>query len=279
MILPEKGDPTTPSSSSLSPAPHAPGYYSSSTYTPSSSGSGASASLRPPPRWHAMNSSETALGLVASRPPPSPSHSHSHSQSYLPLPTKREAPSLMRIPPPDLPRTPFHPMFLFAEENRLEKGFASTFPPSSNHPHPFTISDVNETDWLQFLAEIRIVANLTEKDVDTAYHVPVVSAIPLINLAVAFAITHHIKRKKPRLVSLLIDKWNHHFFHPRNIEIILMRGQIKISGQSDQPVGNLYIPRTVNFKAPPMDDSDGDGKHSSKSSDKTYRLFVVSMAA
>ncbi|KAJ6493200.1 hypothetical protein C8R45DRAFT_989139 [Mycena sanguinolenta] len=279
MILPDETDAKTPTSASLSARP-APGYYSSSTYTPSSSGSGTSASLRPPPQWHARHSSETALGMVASRPPPLASH----SQSYLPIQTKREAPSLTRIPPPNLPRTPFQPMFLFAEENSLEKGFSSAIPPSSNYPHPFTTLDINEPDWLQFLSEIRTVANLTEKDVDTAYHVPVVSAIPLVNLAVALAITHHIKRKKPRLVSLLIDKWNHHFFHPRNIEIILMRGQVKVSGQSDQPVGNLYTPRTVNFKPPPMSDTDsktsGGDRHGSKgSSDKTYRLFVVSMEA
>jgi hypothetical protein len=178
-------------------------------------------------------------------------------------------------------------MFLFAEENSLRRGFPSVLPPTSSQPHPFALHDVYETDWTQFLTEMRVVANLNEKDVNTAYCIPVVSAIPLVNLAVAAAITHHIRRKKPRLVSLLVDKWNHHFFHPRNIEVILMKGQVKLSGQSDQAVANLYTPRTVNFKAPPVggDGGDGDGggggvPHGHKSSsDKTYRLFVVSMDA
>ncbi|KAJ7887307.1 hypothetical protein B0H14DRAFT_3127663 [Mycena olivaceomarginata] len=111
------------------------------------------------------------------------------------------------------------------------------------------------------------------------------------HLALASAITHHIRRNKPRLVSLLVDKWNHHFFHPRNIEVILMRGQVKLSGQSDQPVANLYTPRTVNFKLPPLEDATSDGKsppaakggsargHGSGNADKTYRLFMVSMEA
>lgn len=70
-----------------------------------------------------------------------------------------------------------------------------------------------------------------------------------------------------------------------------MRGQVKLSGQSDQPVANLYTPRTVNFKPPPLEDATSDGKsppaakggsargHGSESADKTYRLFVVSMEA
>ncbi|KAJ7237522.1 hypothetical protein B0H12DRAFT_1190542 [Mycena haematopus] len=281
MILPEKGDATTPTSSSLSaPSPYSPGYYSHSHLAPSSS-SGASASLRrPPAQWSAINSSETALGLVGSHPPPA-------SQSHVYIPVQREAPSLTRVPPSNLPWTPFQPIFLFAEQNSLTKGFPCTLPPSSSQPHPFTTHDIYETDWTQFLNEMRIVANLNEKDVNTAYHVPVLSAIPLVNLAVAMAITHHIKRKKPRLVSLLVDKWNHHFFHPRNLEVILMRGQTKLSGQSDQPVANLYTPRTVNFKPPPLNGQDdleskpsSDEKPPSKgSSDKTYRLFVVSMEA
>lgn len=66
------------------------------------------------------------------------------------------------------------------------------------------------------------------------------------------------------------------------MEVILMQGQNKISGQSDQPVPNLYTPRTVNFTPPPLGDakdsqsSPGDGKGGR---DKTYRLFVVSMEA
>jgi len=185
-------------------------------------------------------------------------------------------------------------MFLFAEQNSLRKGFPFVLPPSAHQPHPFALCDVNETDWTQFLSEMRNVASLTDNERKAMYCVPFLSAIPLINIAIAGAIKHHIRGKKPALVSLLVDKWNHHFFHPRNIEVILMRGQTKLSGQSDQPVASLYTPRTVNFKPPPLaderdaaenradgrDPGDRDKRSThAHSNDKTYRLFVVSMEA
>ncbi|KAJ7358242.1 hypothetical protein DFH08DRAFT_848111 [Mycena albidolilacea] len=293
ILLEEKADKTGPSSSSLSAPSHyaSAGYYANTDYAPSSSGG--SASLRPPPQWPA-SASETALPLAGSPPVSAssfPPLSATHSHTYIPVAVKQPVASFTRPAPINLERTPFQPMFLFADGNSLGNGFPNVLPPSTNQPHPFFVHDINETDWTTFLGDMQRAARLTEKDTRTAYCVPVVSSIPIINLALASAITHHIRRKKPRLVSLLVDKWNHHFFHPRNIEVILMRGQVKLSGQSDQPVANLYTPRTVNFKPPLLEDATSDGKsppaakggsargHGSGNADKTYRLFVVSMEA
>ncbi|KAJ7189171.1 hypothetical protein C8R46DRAFT_1056736 [Mycena filopes] len=282
MILPEeKADKSSPAYAAAAPAP----VYAHTEFAPSppSSATSGSSSLRPrdrlrvglePPRWPA-SASETALSSTLSSssgsafPPLHTTHSHSQQSGYLVL--KQPAASLTRVPPPNLPRTPFPPLFLLADGPSLRSGFPAVPPPSTEQPHPFTLHDVNETDWLQFLTDLRNVSNLTEEDRQTAYCVPVLSSVPIINLAIATAITHHIQRKKKWLASLLVDKWNHHFFHPRRIEVILMRGQTKLSGQSDQPVANLYTPRSVNFTAPPPPPS------ATSSGDRTYRLFVVSM--
>ncbi|KAF7362645.1 hypothetical protein MVEN_00613600 [Mycena venus] len=238
ILLEDKVDTPTPSSSSLSPntqySPASPGYYSNSShYAPSSSAG--SSSLRAPPAWH-TSSSDTALPIAGSPPPSFPPLSTTHSHSYLPVSVKpAEPPSLTRLPPSNLPRTSFQPMFLLAEGNSLSKGFPYAIPPTSVQPHPFSIRDVNETDWTQFLTELRTIARLTEKDKNIAYSVPILSAIPVINFAIAEAITSHIRRKKA------------------STQVILMKGQVKLSGQSDQPVANLYTPRTVNFKPPARD--------------------------
>ncbi|KAJ7086206.1 hypothetical protein C8R44DRAFT_37333 [Mycena epipterygia] len=281
MIITEEktGSSTLPSPSLAVPSP--PGYYingsyagsSSNTYSSRGSSSGMSDGLRPPPR--SRSASETALSLP---PPTFLPLSATVSHTYLPV-APAQPPSLSRAPPPNLPKTPFPPMFLLAQGNSLRQGFPCIMPPTTHQPHPFALYDVNETDWTQFLEEMRTVASLSPQDKVTANCVPILSAVPIINVAVAAAITHHIRRKKPRLVSFVVDKWNHHFFHPRRIEVILMRGENKLSGQSDQPVANLYTPRTVNFTPPPLDSDPKRGeKHGSHNdSDKTYRLFVVSM--
>ncbi|KAJ7215040.1 hypothetical protein GGX14DRAFT_443665 [Mycena pura] len=283
ILAEEKSDAGIVSSSSQSP-PYAPSF---STQSPAAS------SLRPPPPWPA-SASDTALPL--SPPPLAPHCARAHSQSAVYLPAVPS--SLTRPVAFKLPRTPFAPMFLMAEGNSLKRGFPVVLPPSPQVPHPFELYDVNETDWTQFLDEMRSAARLTHKDRSYAYAVPILSAIPLVNVAVAEAIKHHFLSKKPALVSLLVDKWNHHFFHPRSIEVILMRGQRRLSGQSDTPVAGLYTPRTVKFAAPPLalrPEPSGDGskknknkdkgkdkdrdKHKDEDRDKTYRLFIVSMEA
>ncbi|KAJ6556557.1 hypothetical protein DFH09DRAFT_1164739 [Mycena vulgaris] len=169
-------------------------------------------------------------------------------------------------------------MFLLAEKNSLTAGFSFALPPTSEQPHPFALHDVNDMDWNQFLEDMREAAKMTPQDKVTAYCLPILAGELISGLTIAGVIIHHIRRKKLRLVNLLVDKWNHHFFHPRNMEVILMRGQTKLSGQSDQAVANLYTPRTINFTPPPVEDQKSDGKPASqRDRDKTYRLFVVSM--
>ncbi|KAJ7718413.1 hypothetical protein DFH07DRAFT_333629 [Mycena maculata] len=272
MIIAEEKTSSGPSSPSLAQYPSVPpGYFTNRPLAlvpaSSSSSNGGSAGLGPPPHWP-KSPSESVLPLAS---PSSPPLSATQSHTYLPA-APPQPPSLSRPPPSNLPTTAFRPMFLLAQLNSLQEGFPSVLPPSTGSPHPFSLYDITETDWTQFIADLRTVANLSSQDHETAYSVPLFSHLPFISVAIAATITHHIGKKKPKLVGLVVDKWNHHFFHPRKMEVILMRGEKKLSGQSDQPVANLYTPRTVNFTPPPPPEASHGG-------DKTYRLFVVSMEA
>ncbi|KAJ7627095.1 hypothetical protein FB45DRAFT_1004686 [Roridomyces roridus] len=254
MLLPSEED-TKLSAGEKSPPP--PGY---SPAPPASSSSGGSDALRPQPQWP---SDMTALS-------PMPSPSFPSSRPSTPA-------AFSRSPPLGLSATPFKPMFLIADDNSLKRGFPAILPPSTSTPHPFVQHDVSVADWTQFLDELRTVAGLTKKERALANQIPIISHLPIIKVAVATAISQHIMRKKPRVVSLLVDKWNHHFFHPRNLSIVLMHGHTKLSGQSDTPVANLYTPRTVpSLNAADMAGSSGGAEGEG---DKMYRLFVVSLEA
>nr|GAT60544.1 predicted protein [Mycena chlorophos] len=300
-------DSSSLSSSSLSPQSPYPSLSLSSRTTLSQASSSASASgpsrLRPPPSpqsWaqypggHAA-ASDSALplpypppspsGASSLLPPPSPGRAHgrAHSHSAVHLPP---IPVYGAIQPASFTRPvnpsgmskhiPFAPMFLLAEQNSLKQGFPVAPPPSSNTPHPFEVYDVSEADWREFLDQMRAVARLSPEEKRAARAVPIVCIIPFVNVLVATAIKHHMRSKKPEFVGLLVDKWNHHFFHPRSLEVILMCGQTRLSGQSDTPVPGLHTPRTVRFTAPPLpgggNGGDGDGS-------KTWRLFVVGLGS
>jgi hypothetical protein len=59
--------------------------------------------------------------------------------------------SFSRPAPPYLPYSLFPPMYLIANDNRLDKGFPLLPPPSALQPHPFATHDVNEEDWTRWV--------------------------------------------------------------------------------------------------------------------------------
>ncbi|KAF7310292.1 hypothetical protein MIND_00403200 [Mycena indigotica] len=268
-------------------APGSP--YPSATVRSWATYPGAASSLSPAseystlsPAWRSAPPAASDGHLPLSPHSPAHSHSHSHSHSALnlhPVTVVGPAqPASLTRPRAAVAPAAFAPMFLLAEGNSLKRGFPVIPPPSGQSPHPFSVHDVGEGDWREFLDELRTAARLTERDRQNAYRVPILSMLPVINAAIASALRHHMQGKKAALVALLVDKWNHHFFHARSLEVILMRGQSRLSGQSDKPVPGLHTPRTVRFAAPPLAAA-GTGKEGDGDGEKTYRLFVVSMVA
>jgi hypothetical protein len=86
-----------------------------------------------------------------------------------------------------------------------------------------------------------------------------------------------MKHRKIHKVTKFIDAWNHHFFEPRKLRVILMKGDTKLSGLTEPPVGVL-APEPANMSAAVGSEK---GKYiepsATRKSDEMYRLFVVSL--
>ncbi|EDR02041.1 uncharacterized protein LACBIDRAFT_310263 [Laccaria bicolor S238N-H82] len=190
--------------------------------------------------------------------------------------------SFSRPLPGTQPYSSFDPIFLVCRGQYLYKGFLPVPPPSSAIPHPFITHDVNEGDWLNFLAEIQSAATLTEKDLSRS-HLPIISIIPIVNSLSAYGIRKYMKGRKESSVVKVIDFWNHHFFRPRKLEVILTKGPIKLSGTHDHPIADLHVPETSSTRSSLSDRKEGKLKGKEKAGtaddpeDNTYRLFVVSI--
>ncbi|KIM42262.1 hypothetical protein M413DRAFT_444696 [Hebeloma cylindrosporum] len=181
-----------------------------------------------------------------------------------------------RVPPRELSYGSFQPMYLLCQGKTLDKGFPRAPPPSSMQPHPFNTHDIAEGDWLSFIEEVYSATTLTEKDVRRSY-LPIISIIPIISPLSAAGVQKIMKNRKVHKVAKLIDTWNHHFFEPRKMRVVLMKGENKLSGLTPEPPlapppppANLSEARTL-VKNP--DSEPG----SSKKNDENYRLFVVSL--
>jgi len=123
-------------------------------------------------------------------------------------------------------------MFLVATGKTLDKGFPYASPPSTSNPHPFVSHDVNEGDWTSFLGEVQSAATLTDKQLRLS-HLPIVCIIPIVNSLSSYGVKQFMKHQNVSKAIICIDKWNRHFFEPRKIRIVLMKGQVKVKGQTE----------------------------------------------
>jgi len=181
-----------------------------------------------------------------------------------------------RVPSKGLSYSPFQPMFLLCNGKTLDKGFLRAPPPSSIQPHPFISHDITEDDWLSFLETLHSAANLTGKDVSRSY-LPIVSNIPIIGCLSAAGVQLIMKHRKVHKVTKLIDTWNHHFFEPRKLRVVLMKGDAKLSGLTEPPVGIQGPAPAIMFAAVASEKEKYPEPSASKKSDETYRLFVTSL--
>jgi len=123
---------------------------------------------------------------------------------------------------------------LVATRKTLDKGFPYASPPSSSNPHPFVSHDVNEQDWTSFLGELQSAAALTDKQLRQS-DLPIVCLIPIISELSFYGVKQIMKHLNISKVIVCIDKWNRHFFEPRKIRVVLMKGQVKVKGQTEYP--------------------------------------------
>jgi len=183
---------------------------------------------------------------------------------------------------PQQPYPTFEPTFLIAVGQFLTRGFPNLPPPSTTVPHPFASHDVTESDWSRFLQEVRAAGKLTEKQESLA-HLPIVSIIPIVGTLSNHIIRQQMKKGRGKDVGNVIDVWNHHFFHPRHMEVVLMRGATRLSGLDKHP-GSPQGDTPVwpsNTSTPPTVESNG-GKAKGKAKDEediTYRLFIIPLSS
>ncbi|KDR72519.1 hypothetical protein GALMADRAFT_228809 [Galerina marginata CBS 339.88] len=215
------------------------------------------------PTYSTITSTRTYYATSSSTSGSAPTSPRHRDGLDISIPTANDAlPSAFsRAPPPELSYPAFNPIFLVAQGKTVDKGFPAAPPPSSVQPHPFTSHDVGEADWLSFLNAVRSAATLTEKDVRRSY-LPIISIIPIVNIIAATGVQKIMKNQKGGKVAKTIGIWNHLFFGPRKLRVILMKGQVKLSGQTELPPDGQFSPANL---APVAADDD------------VYRLFVVSI--
>jgi hypothetical protein len=133
--------------------------------------------------------------------------------------------SFSRPAPPYLPYSMFPPMYLTANDNRLDKGFPLLLPPSALQPHPFATHDVNEGDWTRLINDLQKTASLSghERIAAGGLGMLVPGGI-LPGMILSSLLKGQMRDNKRKPIGELIDVWNYYFFHPRRLEVILAHG-------------------------------------------------------
>ncbi|KIM42261.1 hypothetical protein M413DRAFT_130034 [Hebeloma cylindrosporum] len=256
MILLDNGTPSSKSDDileSADPSPTAPPSYVAGetdvAVNEKNPTGGDASSSSSPSSFYASAPASTIAG---------PSNSGGSQQNF------DESALFSRVPPRDLSYSSFEPMYLLCQGKTLDKGFPRAPPPSSIQPHPFNSHDITEGDWLSFVDAVHTAATLTKKDVRRSY-LALISIAPMISPFTASGVQKIMKNRKVHKVATLIDTWNHHFFEPRKMRVVLMKGETKLSGLTEPPL------------APPPPPANFSAASSVNKDDENYRLFIVSL--
>ncbi|KAF9445680.1 hypothetical protein P691DRAFT_611699, partial [Macrolepiota fuliginosa MF-IS2] len=166
----------------------------------------------------------------------------------------------------------FEPTFLLANGQYLTRGFPTSPPPSRTIPHPFASHDVTESDWSKFIQEVSAAGELTRKQEGLA-RLPIVSILPIVGDLSTYLIRQQMKKGKSKDVKTVIDLWNHHFFRPRHIEVVLMCGTARLTGLDKTPTSNNGS--TPGWAGNTLVGQESKNKGKAKEEDDTYRLYIM----
>ncbi|KAI6099759.1 hypothetical protein F5141DRAFT_1143415 [Pisolithus sp. B1] len=140
--------------------------------------------------------------------------------------------SWQRPPPSSLPYNQFPPMCLISNGKELAKGFPELPPPCQLAPHPFATHDVTEEDWKRFLTDVKKGASLTGAQRIKSNVIPLVAGLSFVGgLFMTHAIEQKMKSKNRTAAGDIVDHWNHYFFGPRRMEVVLSQGSERLSGR------------------------------------------------
>ncbi|KAF9223371.1 hypothetical protein BS17DRAFT_135705 [Gyrodon lividus] len=196
---------------------------------------------------------------------------------------KGSPPMWQRQPPPGLPYNQFPPMCLISNGKDLSKGFPELPPPCQLNPHPFSTHDIVEEDWKRFLTDIKKAGSLSPAQRIKSNVIPLVVGASLVG---GFLMTHAIERrmkaKNRTAAGDLIDHWNHYFFGPRRLEVVLCQASERLSGRHGAaPIGDSNQQRMANelrrrtssdySSSSDSSDSEDEHRHSSHSQKVDYK--------
>lgn len=126
----------------------------------------------------------------------------------------------------------FRPVSVLAVSDKLQDGFALIPPVTApGDPHPFTSHDITEEDWHKFLKDFQKTAHLSASD------------RLFQGMSNSFAkdkkssanVQKRVAENKLEPIGDYLMAWNHYFFHPRRMSVVLAKGGHRFSGETDDP--------------------------------------------
>ncbi|KAI9566816.1 hypothetical protein HD554DRAFT_2024755 [Boletus coccyginus] len=175
---------------------------------------------------------------------------------------KGPPPMWQRQPPGQLSYGAFPPMSLISNDKNLTHGFPELPPPCPSNPHPFATHDVTEEDWKRFLADVKKAASLSPTQRIKSNAIPLVLGMSFVSgLFATFAIEKGMKTKNRHAVGDIVDHWNHYFFGPRRMEVVLCQASERLSGKlGAAPVGPKMRRRSDSSSSSSESRSSSDGR-------------------
>ncbi|KAF9238518.1 hypothetical protein BU15DRAFT_88360 [Melanogaster broomeanus] len=179
---------------------------------------------------------------------------------------KGPPPMWQRPPRENLPYNQFPPMCLISNGKDLSKGFPELPPPCQLSPHPFASHDIAEEDWKRFLVDVKKSGSLSPAQRIKSNVLPMaVGASFLGGFLMTNAIERKMKSKNRSAAGDVVDHWNHYFFGPRRMEVVLCQSSERLSGRlGAAPIGDPHQQHMANGL---RRRSSGDDSSSSSSSD------------
>ncbi|KAH8553270.1 hypothetical protein BGW37DRAFT_422468 [Umbelopsis sp. PMI_123] len=123
------------------------------------------------------------------------------------------------------PLPPFAPVKIPCNGSHLDSGFPLMYPGHALFGH-----DVQEVEWIRFLEDLAISGRLDTGEKIRSEVFPLAIGAGLAGILISQATRRRMKDGKANQVGSLVDIWNGYYFHPRGVNVILMHGNMPLSG-------------------------------------------------
>lgn len=135
----------------------------------------------------------------------------------------------------------FRPLSVLAVSEKLQDGFALLPPVTTpGEAHPFISHDITEEDWQKFLKDFQKTAHLSASDrlFQGISNTFMKDKIP------SAKVQKRMAENKLEPIGDYLMAWNHYFFRPRRMTVVLARGRERFSGESDDYPPDVAVGRS-----------------------------------